>query len=133
MTSFDTERAARWWFRLRGPKAALDAVSELLTQEKTMSAETTLEDLQKLAQRLRRSLSDEDRAALINLLMSNDDAADQPPDTLAQLPESELKHALDRMTPAARRIWRERQARRHASNLEAGLERWPQAARLGIG
>jgi hypothetical protein len=137
MTEFDLSRVPRHWRLgadrkwLRGPKAALDAATEILnSKEATMPSEmTTSEDIRKLAQRLRQKLNDDDIAALVNMLMSDDGSGDQPMQPKLLAPE-QSKYAAD----ARRRIAaQERAASLDAKRLAESAKRWPQAARLGIG
>jgi hypothetical protein len=140
MTTFDVSTVP-WHWRLgadrkwlRGPKAALDAATEILnSKETTMPSEmTTSEDIRKLAQRLRQNLNDDDLAALVNLLMSDDTSSDQPPLQPELLAPEKAEHALDHLPPRQRYAARERVAAAEAKRLSEASKRWPQAARLAI-
>jgi hypothetical protein len=135
MKQFDVSTVPHHWRLggdgkwLRSPRAALDAVSELLTQENLMF-ETTSEDLRRLVQRLKQTLTDDDIAALVNMLMSDDTSGDQPPLQPKLLAPEKSKYAAD----ARRRFAaHERAATLEAKRLAESSKRWPQAARLGIG
>jgi hypothetical protein len=90
-------------------------------------------EIRVIAQKLRKNLSSDDLYRLVNMLMSDEGASDQPdqPDLLA-LKDRNDAHAFDHLPPPQRLAAREKIAAAQGKQLAEAGKRWPQAQRLGL-